>query len=145
MRYLSIGAVARECGIAPSAIRFYEKEGLLPAPGRQSGQRRYDEGVFARLEIIGLALDAGFTVGETRMFLSGFSRDTPPAARWRALAARKLEEVNALMQRAQQMKSLLESSFHCHCPSLQDCETFLRERRAAGAQRPARQAKAARR
>lgn len=145
MRYLSIGAVARECGMAPSAIRFYEKEGLLPVPARRSGQRRYDEGVFARLEIIRLALDAGFTVGETRMFLSGFSKDTPPAARWRALATRKLDEVSALMQRAQQMKSLLESSFHCQCPSLQDCETFLRTRRAAAAQRSVREAKPAKR
>lgn len=137
MRTLAIGAVARECGIAASAIRFYEKEGLLPAPARLRGQRRYDEGVFARIEIIKLALEAGFTIGETRTFLSGFSKETPPAARWRTLAARKLEEVSALMLRAQQMKALLESSFRCKCPSLEDCESFLRERRGA-ARRSAR-------
>jgi len=51
---------------------------------------------------------------------------TPPAARWRALAARKLEEVNALMDRAGRMKLLLETSFQCRCPRLEDCEQFLR-------------------
>ncbi|HZO23308.1 MAG TPA: MerR family transcriptional regulator [Steroidobacteraceae bacterium] len=142
MRNLSIGAVARECGVASSALRFYEKEGLLPAPARKSGQRCYDEGVFARVEIIKLALEAGFSIAETRIFLSGFSKETPPAARWRALATRKLEELNALMDRTQQMRSLLESSFHCGCPSLEDCEKFLRARRRAG-QSAARAAKPA--
>jgi DNA-binding transcriptional MerR regulator len=129
--------VARESGIAASAIRFYEKESLLPVPARLRGQRRYDEGVFARIEIIKLALEAGFTIAETRSFLSGFSKETPPAARWRALAARKLEEVSELMQHAQQMKALLENSFHCNCPSLADCESFLRARRAGAARRSA--------
>jgi MerR family redox-sensitive transcriptional activator SoxR len=122
MRDLAIGDVARETGLTPSAIRFYEKAGLLPAPPRRSKQRRYDRAVFGRIRIIKLALEAGFTIAETRVFLSGFSPGTTPAARWRTLAARKLEEVNALMLRAQQMRSLLETSFNCRCPRLEDCE-----------------------
>lgn len=125
MREYSIGEVARETGLATSALRFYEKEGLLPAPPRKSKQRRYGETVFGRIYVIKAALDAGFTIGETRLFLSGFARETPPAARWRALAARKLEEVNALMERAQRMKALLETSFHCGCLRLEDCERFI--------------------
>jgi MerR family transcriptional regulator, redox-sensitive transcriptional activator SoxR len=125
MREYSIGEVARETGLATSALRFYEKEGLLPVPARKSRQRRYDETVFGRIYVIKAALDAGFTIAETRLFLSGFSRETPPATRWRALAVRKLEEVDALMERAQRMKSLLETSFHCGCPRLEDCERFI--------------------
>jgi MerR family transcriptional regulator, redox-sensitive transcriptional activator SoxR len=135
MRELSIGQVARETGLSASALRFYEKERLLPAPPRKSRQRRYSEDIFGRIQVIKLALEAGFTIGETRLFLSGFSKDMPPAARWRALAERKLEEVNALMERARQMKSLLETSFHCGCPRIEDCEEYIN---AARRRRPAR-------
>ena len=136
MREFSIGEVARATGLRASALRFYEKSGLLPAPPRRSKQRRYDETVFARIQIIRLALQAGFTIGETRMFLSGFSRETPPARRWRVLAARKLDEVNALMERAQQMKLLLETSFDCSCPSLDECERVIRANTGRKARTP---------
>lgn len=145
MRELSIGALARETGLAPSALRYYEKAGLLPGPPRRSGQRRYDERVLGRVELIRHALAAGFTIRETRTFLSGFPADTPPAARWRELAARKLVEVNELIEQAQRMKSLLETSFHCHCGQLADCESYLRDHRCKpAASSPPRRAAARR-
>lgn len=119
---MPIGEVARAAGLAPSAIRYYEKAGLLPRPARQSGQRRYGAEAAARLRIIQLARDAGFTIGETRTFLSGFSPGTTPAARWRALAGRKLAELEAQARRIERMKTLLESSFHCGCLRIEDCE-----------------------
>ena len=96
---LSIGEVARRTGLAASAIRYYEKAGLLPKPARTAKQRRYEPAILGRIHIVRLALEAGFTVAEARLFLSGFSADTPPAARWRKLATRKIEEVDALMAR----------------------------------------------
>jgi MerR family redox-sensitive transcriptional activator SoxR len=132
MRELSIGEVAREAGVTASALRYYERAGLLPPPARRSRQRRYTTDVFGRIYLIQLALAAGFTIRETRTFLSGFSAQTPPAARWRALAARKLTEVDALMERAQRMKLLLESSFQCSCPRLEDCQRFLRAAKDLG-------------
>ena len=119
---LTIGQVAREAKLAASAIRYYENEGLLPRPPRQSGQRRYDREILGRLAVIRIALDAGFTIRETRMFLTGFDAATKPSARWRALAARKLVEVDAQMERANRMKALLESGFRCGCPRIEDCE-----------------------
>src|SRR5947208_16061963 len=126
MKELSIGEVAREAGLSASALRYYERAGLLPAPPRRSRQRRYTEAVFGRISLIRLALEAGFTIGETRLFLSGFSEQTPPAARWRALAVRKLGEVNALMDRARRMKRLLEASFQDRSPRPRGCQGFLR-------------------
>jgi MerR family redox-sensitive transcriptional activator SoxR len=120
-----IGEVARTAGLAPSAIRYYEKAGLLPKPGRQSGRRRYGAETAARLRIIQLARDAGFTIAETRTFLSGFSPATPPAARWRALAERKLAELETQSQRIERMRRLLESSFHCGCLRIEDCERVI--------------------
>jgi len=128
MRELSIGEVARETGMSASALRYYEKSGLLPAAPRRSRQRRYDDSIFGRIGLIRLARDAGFTISETRTFLSGFSAETPPAVRWRVLAARKLEEIERLMARARRMKALLEASFRCRCLTLSDCERYLGER-----------------
>jgi MerR family transcriptional regulator, redox-sensitive transcriptional activator SoxR len=125
MQELSIGQVARRSGLTASALRYYEKAGLLRAPARKSRQRRYDESVFGRIQIIQLALAAGFTIRETHIFLSGFSETTPPAARWRVLATRKLDEVKTLMARAQQMQQLLESGFQCRCLRIEDCEKYL--------------------
>jgi MerR family redox-sensitive transcriptional activator SoxR len=136
MRELSIGKVAQGAGLSASALRYYEKAGLLPAPPRRSRQRRYDESVFGRIELIRLALHAGFTIRETRTFLSGFAADTPPAARWRALAARKLPELEQSIERAQRMKLLLESSFQCRCPQLADCERFLSAARRQRLKKP---------
>src|SRR5204862_7783365 len=110
MKELSIGEVAREAGLSASALRYYERAGLLPAPPRRSRQRRYTEAVFGRISLIRLALEAGFTIGATRLFLAGFSGPTAPAARWRALAVRQLEAVNALLDRGPRMKLLPETS-----------------------------------
>lgn len=122
MADMPIGALARATGLAPSAIRYYELQGLLPKPARRGGQRRYSLQDLGRLRIIQLALAAGFTVAETRTFLIGFSPTVAPAARWRALAERKLAELNELMERCSRMKELLESNFNCKCPSLANCE-----------------------
>jgi MerR family redox-sensitive transcriptional activator SoxR len=125
---MPIGELARAAGLAPSAIRYYEKAGLLPKPGRRSGQRRYGADSAARLRIIQLARDAGFTIAETRTFLAGFSPATTPATRWRALAERKLAELEAQSQRIARMRKLLESSFHCGCLRIEDCERAIAAR-----------------
>ena len=67
MKSLGIGQVAERVGIATSAIRYYEAEGLLPRAERRSGRRVYDESVIERLAIIHLAKGAGFTVADTRV------------------------------------------------------------------------------
>ena len=64
MKNLSIGQVASLAGIATSAIRYYEGEGLLPAALRRSGRRIYDESVLDRLKFIEMAKRAGFSVAE---------------------------------------------------------------------------------
>src|SRR2546430_10683443 len=107
MKELSIGEVARQAGLAASALRYYERAGLLPAPPRRSRQRRYTEAVFGRISLIRLALEAGFTIGETRPFLSGFSQQTPPAARWPAPPPGHLQSGNAPLDRGRPAKRAL--------------------------------------
>jgi MerR family transcriptional regulator, redox-sensitive transcriptional activator SoxR len=125
MSSMSIGQVAKICGIAPSAIRYYETAGLLPKPVRVSRQRRYGPEMIGRLRLLQVAREAGFTIAETRTFVSGFSESTPPAIRWRILAKRKLGEIDTQIRRLRHMKLLLESGFRCHCLSIEDCARII--------------------
>jgi MerR family redox-sensitive transcriptional activator SoxR len=119
---LTIGEVAQQAGIRASAIRYYESVEILPAPRRINGQRRYDSRIFERLAVIQMAQQAGFTVSEIHTLFNGFSAETPASARWEALSRQKLIEVDALLQRVQSMKQLIEEGLlRCRCLTLDEC------------------------
>jgi MerR family transcriptional regulator, redox-sensitive transcriptional activator SoxR len=120
---LTIGQVARRAGIRTSTLCYYESTGLLPAPTRLGGQRRYGEEVFRQLALIGLAQRAGFTIAQIHTLLHGFPEITPASERWQVLAAPKLAEVQALMQRLLEMQDALERTLKCRCAALEDCVT----------------------
>jgi MerR family redox-sensitive transcriptional activator SoxR len=125
MAEMLIGELARRAGVATSALRYYERAGLLPAPPRASKRRHYDPSVLGRIRIILLARDAGFSISETRTFLSGFPVGTRPAVRWRAMAERKIAELDALTKTLAKMRAILNASFHCECRQLEDCERLI--------------------
>jgi MerR family transcriptional regulator, redox-sensitive transcriptional activator SoxR len=120
----TIGQVARRAGLNTSAIRFYEREGVLPAAERVSGQRRYGEETLRRLEVIDIAKRAGFNLGEIRLLLDERSEENP----LRELAERKLPEVDALIARAEAMREWLLMARQCRCSSLELCELFVQSR-----------------
>ncbi len=126
MKELSIGEVGKAAGLAPSAIRFYESEGLIPRAARRGGRRVYGESIVDRLALIDLAKGAGFTVAEIRRLLGGFTRRTPPGERWRTLAETKLEELEARIAEAERMKRLLRIVMRCECPTFEDCSRAMR-------------------
>ena len=132
MAGLGIGKLARLAGVAPSALRYYEKAGLLPSPARASNRRQYDPAVLGRIRVILLARDAGFSVSQIRTFLNGFPIGTRPALRWRALAKRKIEELDELSARISQMRSILDASFNCECARLEDCERLIAAKPCCG-------------
>ncbi len=137
MGALTIGEVARRAGVRTSAIRYWEDEGVLPPPRRVGGQRRYDETVLARLAVVRLAQEIGFSVADLRALVDGFEAEGVAPARWRELAQRKLVEIDALIDRAEGMKRLLEESLGCGCLTLDACELVLaRQRRDGGATQP---------
>jgi MerR family transcriptional regulator, redox-sensitive transcriptional activator SoxR len=76
MSQLTISEVARQVGLKPSAIRYYEELGILPSPERISGQRRYDRTVLYRLAIVQRARQAGFALDEIRALFFGFQDGT---------------------------------------------------------------------
>ncbi len=122
-----IGEVAHRAGVQASAIRYYERIGLLPEPERTGGKRRYSGSVLDRLAVIQLAKQAGFSLAEIRILLNGFSADMPPSARWRELARKKIPEVEDVIKRARGMQRLLEEGLTCECLSIEQCGVLLRK------------------
>jgi MerR family redox-sensitive transcriptional activator SoxR len=123
---LSIGEVAKTTGVAASALRYYEREGLIPRADRRGGKRVYGEDILDRLALIGVAKAAGFTVAEIRTLVSGFARRAPPGPRWRKLAERKLAELEARLAEVERMKRVLQAVTGCECPTLEECSRAIR-------------------
>jgi len=121
---LTIGQLARRAGLATSAIRFYERTGVLPEPARVGGRRCYGPDAVRRLEVLGIAKRAGFSLDEAKVLLSSAEAGTPASEAVRALAERKLPEVEALVSRAVQMRAWLRTAADCSCASLDGCELF---------------------
>lgn len=115
---LTIGEVARESGVAATTLRYYEQIGLLPAPTRQGGQRRYDDAVLARLEVIRLCKSAGFALDEIQLL---FADDAPGRPASRALAEAKLAEIDAQMAALARARDVIEWGMNCTCPSIDAC------------------------
>ena len=118
---MKIGELAKRTGFNTSAIRYYERLGLLAAPHRTGGQRRYPDEAVCRVLLIRFASDMGFTLDEIKIFLGGLRDDAPVGPRWRKLVYRKIKEVEQTIKRSNQLKSLLEHLLQCHCASLHVC------------------------
>jgi MerR family redox-sensitive transcriptional activator SoxR len=118
MAGLTISQIARQVDLRPSAIRYYEKIGILPAAQRSSGQRRYDETVLYKLAVIQRARLIGFTLEEIRHLFFGFRTNAPAAERWRKLSERKLAELETLVGHIQTIQGLLRRQGNCKCVKL---------------------------
>src|SRR5713101_775415 len=118
---MKIGELAGRSVLNASAIRYYETRGLLPAPHRTGGQRRYPANALDRVLLIRFASELGFMLSELKVFLKGLRDDAPVGPRWKKLAHRKIQEVERGIQRARRLKSLLEHLLHCRCISLEVC------------------------
>jgi MerR family redox-sensitive transcriptional activator SoxR len=121
---LTIGEVARKAGVATSLIRYYESIGLLPKPDRLHGQRRYGSDVLGKLAFIGVAQSAGFKLREIKDLAQGVDAEDGMSGPMRSLSSRKLDEVEALLERTQAMKSWLEVATDCGCKTPDECNLF---------------------
>ena len=128
MASLSISEVAREFGLRPSTIRYYEQIGVLPQPPRRGGQRRYSTKVLHRLAVIRRARQTGFTLDEIRKLFFGFRDGTPPSKRWQELSQKKRAELEAWSERIKSMQDLLRRMESCQCGVLDECGRKLLER-----------------
>ena len=113
-----IGELARRTGVATSALRYYERMGLL-SPAERVGQRRhYLPSSAERVALIRLCQEAGFTLAEIGRLFDGWSRA------WGRLAERKIAELDARIADAQRAKKLITHALECPHRDLLACPNF---------------------
>ena len=129
-----IGELARRTGVATSALRYYERIGLL-SPAERVGQRRhYPPSSAERVALIRLCQDAGFTLAEIGRLIAAWSRGG--RASWGGLAERKIAELDARIADAQRAKKLVTHALECPHRDLLACPNF-RSALEAHLERPA--------
>lgn len=126
---LSISDVATQIGLRSSAIRYYEKIGILVPPRRVSGRRSYDVRVLYRLALVQQARQTGFKLSEIKELFVGFSEGTRASARWQKLTRRKILEFDAMLQRIEFMRDLMKLQERCRCKTLEECGRKIFEER----------------
>ena len=130
--FLSIGDVARRTGVAVSAVRYYEREGLLSSRRSEGGQRRFHRDVLRRVAFIRVAQRVGLTLDEIREALAALpARRTPTVADWAKLSRSwrpRLDQQIAVLER---LRDDLTSCIGCGCLSLKACSLYNRDDAAA--------------
>jgi MerR family redox-sensitive transcriptional activator SoxR len=119
---LSIGDLAERSGVAPSALRYYERLGLIRSRRTSGNQRRYEPAQLRRVAFIRIAAQVGLSLDEIRQALDSLPDSrTPTRADWERLSRtwrRRLDERIGLLQR---LRDDLTGCIGCGCLSLTTC------------------------
>ncbi|MEV6390657.1 MerR family transcriptional regulator [Nocardia xishanensis] len=120
MTSLDIAEVAEQAGLTPSALRFYEKRGLIEPDGRNGLRRTYHPDVLARLALVTCARSAGFTIAQIARFLTA----TPQDAELRAHLVDRAKQLDEDIARLTRMRDGLRHTATCTHEPLVDCPEF---------------------
>ncbi|MFC8504450.1 redox-sensitive transcriptional activator SoxR [Pedococcus sp. NPDC057267] len=119
---LTVSQVAARSGFAPSALRFYEKEGLIRAGRTPGGQRRYERSVLRRLAFIRAAGNVGLSLEEIREQLDGLPAGrTPTKSDWHRISAHWRSRLDEQVAALEALRDKLDSCIGCGCLSLRQC------------------------
>ena len=133
---LSIGAVSERTGVATSALRFYEAEGLIHATRADSGHRRFPRDVIRRVSFVRVAQQVGLSLDEIREALASLPESRTPTQRdWERLSASWTPRLDAQIAMLERMRDRLTSCIGCGCLSMKACG-LLNPRDAAGERGP---------
>lgn len=132
-KMLSIGQIAARTGVAVSALRFYEAQGLI-RPGRNAGrQRRYLRADIRRVSFILIAQQFGFTLPQIRAELDRLPAGRTPTKRdWQRIGHHFSRTLDARIATLQAMRDRLDGCIGCGCLSLKACALYNPADRAAG-------------
>jgi MerR family redox-sensitive transcriptional activator SoxR len=120
---LTIGEVAARSGVAASALRFYEEQGLIASERNDSGHRRYPRSVLRRVAFIVFAQKVGLSLEEIRAALARLPRNrAPERADWAQLSGSWTRRIDERIAELQRMKAGLTECIGCGCLSLDRCQ-----------------------
>ncbi|MGH1413045.1 MAG: redox-sensitive transcriptional activator SoxR [Pelagimonas sp.] len=131
-RDLTIGDISARTGLAVSAIRHYESEGLVHPYRTQTGQRRYVRADIRRLSFVLIAQQLGFTLAEIREQLEPLpSTRGPNKSDWTRMSRRFAKVIDQRIATMQRLRNRLDGCIGCGCLSLETCVIYNNEDRAA--------------
>jgi MerR family redox-sensitive transcriptional activator SoxR len=120
---LAIGEVATRSGVAASALRFYERRGLIAAARSDGNQRRYDRAVLRRIAFIQAGRAAGISLAEIGSALDTLPSGRTPSRRdWECLSSRWREDLDARISTLEALRERLTTCIGCGCLSIDRCE-----------------------
>lgn len=124
-RGLSIGQISERTGLAPSAIRFYEEEGLVSPYRTDGGQRQYERADIRRLSFVMIAQQLGYPIKEIQQSLEKLSENrTPTKADWARLSKGFRKDLDAKITQMQALRDKLDGCIGCGCLSLSACKLY---------------------
>lgn len=124
-RWLPIGDLAARTGLAVSAIRYYEKEGLVQSLRTKGNQRRFLKADIRRLSFILIAQQLGFSLEEIRTALSTLPNGrTPTKKDWTALSEQFRARLDERISTLRSMRDRLDGCIGCGCLSLATCALY---------------------
>jgi MerR family transcriptional regulator, redox-sensitive transcriptional activator SoxR len=120
---LTIGALSERTGVAHSALRFYEAEGLIHATRSAGGQRRYPRDILRRVSFIRIAQQVGLSLDEIRTALSSLPENrTPNKKDWQRLSTSWRPRLDAQIAMLERLRDRLSGCIGCGCLSLRLCQ-----------------------
>ncbi|MGZ2256736.1 redox-sensitive transcriptional activator SoxR [Roseobacter sp. A03A-229] len=129
---LSIGALASRTGLAVSAIRYYEAQGLIKPWRNPGGQRRFERSDLRRLSFVMIAQQFGFTLPEIRAELDRLPGGrTPTKADWARISAGFRDRLDEKIETLTRLRDNLDGCIGCGCLSLPNCALYNPTDRAA--------------
>ena len=129
---LTIGAVADRTGVATSALRYYEEQGLIAAERNAVGHRRYRRAVLRRVSFIQFAQRVGLTLDEIRELLADLPHNrTPDDDDWARLSSSWRSRLDTHIATLERLRDKLDGCIGCGCLSLTRCAVFNPDDRVA--------------
>jgi MerR family redox-sensitive transcriptional activator SoxR len=120
---LTIGEVASRSGVAPSALRFYEREGLIVSRRTDGNQRRYERAVLRRIALIQAGRAAGIPLERIRASLATLpAHRTPNRRDWQRLSHAWREDIDGRIATLEALRNRLTTCIGCGCLSIDACE-----------------------
>lgn len=120
---LTIGALSERTGVATSALRFYEAEGLIHATRSSGGQRRYTRDTIRRVSFVRVAQQVGLRLDEIREALASLPDNrTPNQKDWERLSLSWRPRVDAQIAMLERLRDRLHGCIGCGCLSLRVCQ-----------------------
>jgi MerR family redox-sensitive transcriptional activator SoxR len=119
---LTVGDVAARCGVAVSAIHFYEAKGLVSSWRSTGNQRRYPREVLRRVSIIKVAQRLGIPLASIKSALDSLPKGrTPTAQDWRTLSLQWQADLDGRIEKLGRLRDQLTGCIGCGCLSMKDC------------------------